>query len=79
MISEKIPKKHRAILVGLMLPAMLMPLLSTMSRVALPVVRDQFALTADIAAWIDVSFTMPFMMLMPVLGRLSDHFGTRRL
>jgi len=79
MISEKIPKKHRAILVGLMLPAMLMPLLSTMSRVALPVVRDQFALNADVAAWIDVSFTMPFMMLMPVLGRLSDHFGTRRL
>ena len=79
MPLDKISKSHRAIFAGLMLPAMLMPLLSTMSRVALPVVRDQFALTADVAAWIDVSFTLPFMMLMPVLGRLSDHFGSRRL
>jgi MFS family permease len=69
----------RRILFGLMLPAMLMPLLSTMSRVALPVVRDHFALTADVAAWIDVGFTLPFMLFMPIFGRLGDALGPRRL
>ena len=69
----------RRILFGLMLPAMLMPMLSTMSRVALPIVRDTFSLTADIAAWIDVGFTLPFMLFMPVYGRLGDGLGARRL
>lgn len=69
----------RRILFGLMLPAMLMPMLSTMSRVALPIVRDEFALTADIAAWIDVGFTLPFMLFMPIIGRLGDALGPRRL
>ena len=43
-------RSDRSILLGLMLPAMLMPMLSTMSRVALPMVRDTFALTADLTA-----------------------------
>jgi MFS family permease len=73
------PAQTRRILVGLIFPAMLMPLVSTMSRVALPMVRDHFALGADTTAWIDVAFTLPFMILMPVYGRLSDGLGPRRL
>ena len=57
-------RSDRSILIGLMLPTMLMPMLSTMSRVALPMVRDTFALTADLTAWVDVSFTLPFMLFM---------------
>ena len=72
-------RSDRSILIGLMLPAMLMPMLSTMSRVALPMVRDTFALTADLTAWVDVSFTLPFMLFMPVYGRLGDGLGARRL
>ena len=72
-------RSDSSILLGLMLPAMLMPMLSTMSRVALPMVRDTFALTADLTAWIDVSFTLPFMLFMPVYGRLGDGLGARRL
>ena len=72
-------RSDRSILFSLMLPAMLMPMLSTMSRVALPMVRDNFSLTADLTAWIDVSFTLPFMLFMPVYGRLGDGFGARRL
>jgi hypothetical protein len=38
---------------------MLMPMVSTMSRVALPIVRDDLALQADVAAWVDVGFALP--------------------
>ena len=67
------------ILYALMLPAMLMPLTSSMSRVALPIIRDEFAISADMTAWVATAFTLPFMILMPVYGRLSDGVGRRRL
>ncbi|HIG56513.1 MAG TPA: MFS transporter [Candidatus Handelsmanbacteria bacterium] len=70
---------NRHILFGLMCPSMLMPMISAMSRVALPIVRDDFALQADVVAWIDVGFSLPFMLLMPVYGRLGDGLGPRRL
>jgi EmrB/QacA subfamily drug resistance transporter len=50
-----------------------------MSRVALPIVRSDFAIAADMTAWVDAIFTLPFMFLMPVYGRLSDGVGRRRL
>jgi EmrB/QacA subfamily drug resistance transporter len=62
-----------------MLPAMLMPLTSSMADVALPTIRDQFAIQADMTAWVSTAFTLPFMVLMPVYGRLSDGVGKRRL
>ncbi|MEZ4861238.1 MAG: MFS transporter [Caldilineaceae bacterium] len=67
------------ILLSLMLPSMLMPMLSSMSRVALPIVRNDFQIAADMTAWVDSVFTLPFMFLMLVYGRLSDAVGRRRL
>ena len=58
-------RSDRRILFGLMLPAMLMPMLSTMSRVALPTVRDTFSLTADLTAWIDVALRCPLCFSCP--------------
>lgn len=73
------PQMVQQILIAMMFPAMIMPITSSMSRVALPVLRDQFAIAADTTAWINTAFTLPFMILMPVYGRLSDGVGKRRL
>ena len=56
-----------------------MPLTSSVSRVALPIIRDLFQLQADMTAWVAVAFTLPFVALMPVYGRVSDGLGARRL
>lgn len=69
----------RRILIGLMIPNIVMPLASSMSRVALPIIRDDFRIPADTTAWVATAFTLPFMILMPVYGRLSDGVGRRRL
>ncbi len=69
----------RRVLFSLMFPAMLMPLASSMANVALPTIRDQFAIRADMTAWVATAFTLPFMVFMPVYGRLSDGVGKRRL
>ena len=50
-----------------------------MSRVALPVIRDHFRLQPDMTAWVATAFMLPFMILMPVYGGLSDSLGKRRL
>jgi EmrB/QacA subfamily drug resistance transporter len=73
------PAVARRILIGLMFPSLLMPLASSMSMVALPTMRDEFMIQADMTAWIATAFTLPFMVLMPVYGRLSDGVGKRRL
>lgn len=67
------------ILLSLMFPTMMMPLLESTIRVALPVIRTDFQIPADLTAWVDTVFTLPFMLLMPIYGRLSDGVGKRRL
>lgn len=73
------PQATQRILIALMFPSMLMPIASSMSRVALPTIRDAFSISADMTAWVSTSYTLPFMILMPVYGRLSDGVGRRRL
>lgn len=67
------------LLYSLMIPGIIMPLAGWMFSVSLPVVRDHFEIAADSAAWIATSFSLTFMVLMPVYGRLSDSLGKRRL
>jgi MFS family permease len=73
------PQAARRILVALVFPTMLMPFVNAMSRVALPVIRDEFHIQADVVAWVATVFTLPFTILTPVYGRLSDGLGKRVL
>lgn len=67
------------LLYALMITAIILPLSEWMLSVSLPIIRDDFGLAADSAAWISTAFTLPFMMLMPVYGRISDSLSRRRL
>ena len=73
------PREIRRIVISLMLPAMMMPMVSSMTRVALPIIRADFRIQADETAWVAVAFSLPFMIFMPIYGRLSDGLGKRRL
>lgn len=73
------PEAARQILISLIFPTMLMPLASASTRVALPLIRDDLQIDADLTAWVAAAFTLPFMILMAVFGRLSDGLGKRRL
>lgn len=67
------------LLYALMITAIILPLSEWMLSVSLPIIRDDFGIAADSAAWIATTFTLPFMMLMPVYGRISDSISRRRL
>ena len=67
------------IVIALMFPSSLMPMASSVMRVSSPLFREAFGLTAESLAWLSMSFSIPFMVLMPVYCRLSDIVGRRRL
>jgi len=64
---------------GLMPPIIMIVLNVAMFGVALPVVRDEFAISADMTAWLVTAYTLPFVVMMPLYGRLGDGLGKRRL
>lgn len=67
------------IVIALMFPSALMPMASSVVRVASPLFRDTFSLSTEAVAWLSMSFTIPYMVLMPVYCRLSEMVGRRRL
>ena len=73
------PQEAQRVLISLMFSSMLMPMVSGMSRVALPVIRDDFGIPADLTAWVLAAFMLPFVVLMPIYGRLSDGVDRRLL
>jgi EmrB/QacA subfamily drug resistance transporter len=69
----------QTMLIGLMVPLLMAVVNMTMFGVAVPSIRDDFALQVDTASWLVIAYTLPFMMFMPLYGRLSDGLGKRRL
>lgn len=66
-------------LFGLMAPTITNGMNHHMFSVALPTIRGDFGLAADTAAWVAMVYTLPFMALMPLFGRLGDGLGKKRL
>ncbi|MBX3012728.1 MAG: MFS transporter [Caldilineaceae bacterium] len=70
---------HVAVLIGVMAPSLMVGMDHHMFGVALPNVRASFNLDADMVAWASMVYSLPFMTLMPLYGRLGDGLGKRRL
>ena len=57
----------------------MMGIYSAMFNVAVPTIRDEFTIQPDMAAWVVAVYSLPFMMFMPLHGRLADAYGMRRV
>ncbi|MCP4417412.1 MAG: MFS transporter [Chloroflexi bacterium] len=77
--SVAIRKQSHTILIALLFPTMAIIMNGSMFAVALPTIRNEFTVAADVAAWLAIAFSLPFMMLMPLYGRLGDELGRSRL
>ena len=60
-----------------MIPSFAVISTMAMFAVAVPQIRADFGLTEDVAAWLVVAYTLPFMALMPLYGRFGDLIGRR--
>ena len=64
---------------GLSLGTSLNPLNSSMIAVALVVLREDFGLDVATVTWVITSFYLTSAAGQPLMGRLADRFGPRRL
>jgi EmrB/QacA subfamily drug resistance transporter len=69
----------RTLLIGLMVPMGMTVLNQSIFGVALPAIRNSFMIQADTAAWLVTAYSLPFVIFMPLYGRLGDGVGKRRL
>ncbi|MBD3306797.1 MFS transporter [candidate division KSB3 bacterium] len=72
-------RNNRMFLVGLMAPMMMIVSNMSMFRLTLPTIRDTFQIQADVTAWLVTAYSLPFMLFMPLYGRLGDELGKGRL
>lgn len=70
---------YRRLLIALMTPTLAVITMLAMFAVAIPSLRAEFSLTEDVASWLHVAYAMPFMLSMPLYGRLANGLGARRL
>lgn len=77
--EHSLEKADYMILIGLMLPLLMTIMNLVMFGVALPTIRDTFRIQADVAAWVVTAYSLPYMLFMPLYGRLGDELGKRRL
>lgn len=83
MTSEKVQVTSewslRGLLIGLMIPIGMTTLNMSMFGVALPAIRDSFAIAPDVVAWITTAYSLPFVVFMPLYGKLGDGLGKDKL
>lgn len=78
-LSSAFKQRSRSILIALFFPVIAMIFNVSVFGVALPTIRDEFGIQADVVAWLAISFSLPFMVMMPLFGRLGDQLGKSRL
>jgi EmrB/QacA subfamily drug resistance transporter len=69
----------RGLLLGLTIPVAMMTINMSMFGVALPAIRNTFVLAPDITAWISTAYSLPFVVFMPLYGKLGDGLGKAKL
>ena len=72
-------RSHWGLLIALMIPVGMATMNMSMFGVALPTVRDAFAVDADMTAWLLAAYSLPFVIFMPRYGKLGDSLGKARL
>lgn len=72
------PTTQTGVVTTLMIPSLMVIMTMAMFAVAVPVIREGYGLGADAASWLLVAYSLPFMLCMPLYGRLGDAVGRKR-
>ena len=78
MIKGRLSTKSIVLLV-VWLSAFGMPIMLSATNVAIPVVADQFGLSATQIAWIPMSYLMASVMFVLFFGKLADTLGRKNI
>ena len=76
--SNSAVNKQQA-LIALMLAELMVVMNLAIVNVSLPAIRDTFSAPADLMVWVITAYSLPYVALMPLYGRLGDDLGIRRM
>jgi MFS family permease len=77
--TTSLVKNPRLLIVAIALGVILNPLNTTMITVALPSIQNQFQLSAQDISWLIASYFIISAIFLPLIGKLSDHYGRKRI
>ncbi|MCS0543373.1 MFS transporter, partial [Aeromonas veronii] len=77
-MSETI-KKPTFVIIAIALGVILNPLNTTMITVALPSIQHDFSLSSKDISWLIASYFIVSAIFLPIIGRLSDHYGRKKI
>lgn len=72
-------KKPTLVIIAIALGAILNPLNTTMITVALPSIQQDFMLSSKEVSWLIASYFIVSAIFLPIIGRLSDHYGRKKI
>jgi MFS family permease len=72
-------KNKNLMILAIALGVILNPLNTTMITVALPEIKGEFSLSSNDISWLIASYFMISAIFLPLIGKLSDHFGRKRI
>ncbi|THE10430.1 MFS transporter [Bacillus timonensis] len=72
-------KKPTILIIAIALGAILNPLNTTMITVALPSIQQDFKLSSTDTSWLIASYFIVSAIFLPIIGRLSDYYGRKRI
>ena len=78
-MSERHLSEKSIVLLVVCLSAFGMPVMLSATNVAIPIVADQFSLSATQIAWIPMSYLMASAMFVLIFGSLADVFGKKKI
>ncbi|WP_409294010.1 MFS transporter [Peribacillus sp. SCS-26] len=78
-ILAALPKKHTLLIVTVALGILLNPLNSSMIAVALSRIQEDFSLSFIDASWLISTYYLASGIGQPVMGKLADAFGAKRM
>ena len=78
-MSERHLSEKSTVLLVVCLSAFSMPVMLSATNVAIPIVANQFSLSATQIAWIPMSYLMASVMFVLIFGSLADVFGKKKI
>jgi MFS family permease len=74
-----VARSPRVLIATVVLGTLLNPLDGSMMAVALPAIREHFAASAAVTSWLITVYYIGGAVAQPIMGRIADQFGARRV
>ena len=71
-------KKHLVLLISLIILSTSHHFIGAAIGIALPEIRSEYQISISRLAWVNTGYFLPYVALMPIIGRIADMYGRKK-